>query len=94
MQNGNLGAQTKYSRDSKAEFRSCGNEKNLGKVCKLGFAIAGGVKQFVNFVVDKFMAKEERKILRNLCFDLMQVFLDQLRKFRPWILVSKCSSMV
>ena len=94
MQNGNLGAQTKYSRDSKAEFRSCGNEKNLGKVCKLGFVIAGGVKQFVNFVVDEYMAKEERKILGNLYFNLMQLFLNHLRKFRPWILVSKCSSMV
>jgi hypothetical protein len=67
VENGTLGSGVKYSSDQKDEFKSSGNDKNLRKVCKLGSAVAGSVKAFVNFVVDKFMSKEEKEILsKNL----------------------------
>ena len=66
VHNGALGSDVEYSKDQKAEFKSSGNEKNLRKICKLGATVAGGVNAFVDFVVDKYMGKEERGILRKI----------------------------
>ena len=81
VKNGTFGDPTQYSQDSKSEFKRCGNEKNLRKVCGLGSSIAGGIKQFVNFVVDKFMGKEERKILRKSFRNSILLLLKILRNF-------------
>ena len=66
VQAGNLGGGVDYSDATKIAFKSSGGYKNLRKVLKLGAAIAGGKDNFESFFVDYALAKDKKKVLRNL----------------------------